>query len=103
MRATRRQLGFAQLTEQPGHALRVERHIDLDGGVAGDGGGDTGAGGPEVLALVEAIALFEDFDEHALELAAFEANRCGLDGEGARAEGLDLEAVAFEFLSDLRK
>src|ERR1700722_4716249 len=100
MRATCRQLGFAQLTEQPGHALRVERHIDLDGGVAGDGGGDTGAGGPEVLALVEAIALFEDFDEHALELAAFETDRCGLDGEGAGPEGFDFEAVALELGGD---
>ena len=97
------QLGFAQLAEQPGHALGVERHVDLDRGVAGDGGGDARAGGGEIFPLVEAVGLFEDFDEHALELAAVETNGSGFDGEGARAEGLDLEAVALQFGGDQRE
>ena len=39
--------------------------------------------------------------EHALQLAAFEADGRGLDGERARAEGLGFEAVALEFVGDL--
>ena len=101
MRAAGGQLGFAQFAEQPGHAFGVERHVDLDGGVAGDGGGDARARGPEVLALIETVDLLQHFDQHAFELAAFEADGRGLNGEGARAEGLDFEAVAFELRSDL--
>src|SRR5580704_4499862 len=36
-------VGFREFGEEPVHFILLERHVDLDGGVAGDGGGDAGA------------------------------------------------------------
>ena len=75
--------------------------VDLDGGVAGDGGGDAAAAGFGVLGLLVAVGDGEDLFEHAVPVRAFEAYWRGLDGEGAGAEGLGFEAVAVEFVGDL--
>src|SRR2546425_12304838 len=40
VRAGHGTFGKAQLLEEPFHLAPLERHIDLDGSVAGDGGGD---------------------------------------------------------------
>ena len=47
-----------------------------------------------------AVGDGEDLFKHAFELAAFEADGSGLDGERARAEGLGFEAVAVELFGD---
>ena len=52
-----------------------------------------------VFALL-AVGDGEDLFEHALEFAAFEADRGGLDRDGLRAEGLGFEAVAFELVGE---
>src|ERR1035441_5344855 len=36
-------VGFSEFLQEPLHFILFERHVDLDGGVAGDGGGDVGA------------------------------------------------------------
>ena len=78
-----------------------ERLVDLDGGVAGDAGGDAAAAGFGVFGLLVAVGDGEDLFEHAFEFDAFEADGSGLDGEGAGAEGFGFEAVAVEFFGDL--
>ena len=40
VRARHGAVGFGQFAEQPFHLVLFERHVDLDGGVAGDGCGD---------------------------------------------------------------
>ena len=40
MRAGHGTVGLGQFRQQPFHFILLERHVDLDGGVAGDGGGD---------------------------------------------------------------
>ncbi len=37
-------VGFRQFGEEPVHFVLLEGHVDFDGGVAGDGGGDAGCG-----------------------------------------------------------
>jgi hypothetical protein len=66
-------VGFGEGGEEPFHAGWVEGHVDLDGGVAGNGGGDASAGGFEVIGLSSGAGLFEDFEDHALESWAGEA------------------------------
>ena len=90
-------LGAGEFLEEPLHAGGIEGHIDLDGGVAGDGGGDAGAGGFEVVGLGGGSGLLEDFMDHALELAAGEAGGRGFDGDGVGAEGLGFAAVVLQF------
>ena len=75
--------------------------VDLDGGVAGDAGGDAAAAGFGVLGLLVAVGDGENFFEHALEFGAFEAYRGGFDGEGFGAKGFGFEAVSFEFFGYL--
>ena len=77
-----------------------ERHVDLDGGVAGDGGGDAGAAGLFVFRLLLAFGHGKHLFQHAFELAAFKADGRGLYGQGARAKGLGLKAVALQLFGD---
>ena len=93
--------GFAESVEEPTDLLLIQRLVDFDGGVAGDGGGDAMAAGLGVFRLLVAVGDGEDLFEHAFELDAFETDGSGFDGEGARAEGLDFEAVVFELFGDL--
>jgi len=93
-------LGLAQFGEQPVDLGAVERHVDLDGGVAGDAGGDPAASGLGVFGLLLAIWNSENLFEHPLQLAAFESYGSGLDGDGVWAERLGLEAVALQLVGE---
>ena len=93
-------LGFSQFCEQPVDFRGFEGHIDLDGGVAGDGSGDPGASGFFVFNLRGLFGSAEKLVEDELQLAAFEAYGGGFYGERAGAEGLGFEAVAFELFGD---
>ena len=86
-------LGFRQCRKQPFHALRVEAGIDLDGRMAGDGGGDASATGLSVFYLRGLLRVAENLLQHALQLAAFKADGCGLDGQRARAKWLGLDKL----------
>ena len=92
--------GFAEFGEEPVDLCGFEGHVDLDGGVAGDAGGDAAAAGLGVFGLLLAVGDGEDLFEHALEFAAFEADRGGFDGDGVGAEGLGFEAVAVELVGE---
>ena len=96
-----RVFGFAESVEEPTDLLLIQRLVDLDGRVAGDGGGDATAAGLRVFTLLVAVGDGEDLFEHVLEFDTFQADGGGFDGEGAGAEGLDFEAVAVEFFGDL--
>ena len=89
-------LGFSQFGKQPVDFGGLKGHVDLDSGVAGDGGGDAGGTGVGVFGLLLAVGG-EDLFEHALEFPALQADGRGLDGEGTGAEGFGFKAVAFEF------
>ena len=95
--------GFGEGFEEPGDLGGLEGLVDLDGGVAGDAGGDAAAAGFGVFGLLAAVGDGEDLFDHAFELAAFEADGGGFDGEGAGAEGFGFEAVALELVGDLRR
>ena len=100
MRAAGGMLGAREFGEQPLHAPGVERHVDLDGGMAGDGCRNACAERAQVLRLRRISRLLQHLHQHAFEVAAFEANRRGLDRQRMRAEGLDLKAIALQFLRD---
>ena len=68
--------------------------------MAGDAGGNAAAAGVGVLGLAGGVGEGEELLQHEFEFPALEPYRGGLDGEGARAEGFDLEAVAFELFSE---
>ena len=92
--------GFAEFGEEPVDLGGIEGLVDLDGGVAGDAGGDAAAAGFGVFALLIAVGNGEDLFEHALEFDAFEADGSGFNGEGAGAEGFGFETVAVEFFGN---
>jgi hypothetical protein len=73
--------------------------IDLDGGMAGNGGGDAGAETVKFLIPRGFCGicgrLINDFGERALELGAFEANGGRFDCKCLRAKGFHLKAVVF--------
>jgi len=96
-----RVLRLTECIEEPQYLLLVERLINLDGRVAGDGGGDATATGFSVLGLLVAVGDGEDLFEHAFEFGAIEAYWGGFDGEGAGTEGFGFEAVALEFFGNL--
>ena len=100
MGTTGRVLGFGEFREQPFHAGWIQRRVYLNGGVAGDGRGDAGAHGFEVFPLGFAFTLLQHLNQHALQLIALEPNGGGLDGDGARAEGFGVKAVALQFSGD---
>ena len=75
--------------------------VDLDGSVAGDGGGDAAAAGFGVFGLLVAVGNGEDLFEHTFEFSALETYGGCLDGEGAGAEGFCFEAVALELFGGL--
>ena len=94
-------LGLGEGFEEPGDLGGVERGVDFDGGVAGDGGGDAAGAGAGVFGLLVGGGGGEEVFEGEFEGAAFEAYGGGFDGEGAGAEGFGLEAVAIELFGEL--
>jgi len=89
--------------QQPFHTGGIEGHVDFDGGVAGDRGGDAGAGGFEVVGLRGGAGLLKDFKDHALQFCTAKAGRRGFDGDGVGAEGLGFAAVAFQLRGERRE
>ena len=63
-------VGFGQFREQPLHFVLLQRHVDLDGRVTGDGRGDAGADLFQVQRLFFARELLEQFMQHVLDGAA---------------------------------
>ena len=96
-------VGFCEFGEQPVHFILLERHVDLDGGVAGDGGGDAGANLFQVQRLLFARDLVEEFVQHVLDCGCIYAGGRDFHGHAARAERFGLEAVVLEFIGDLGK
>ena len=60
-------VGFGEFREQPFHFVLLQRHVDLDGGVAGDGGGNAGTDLFQVQRLLFARELVEQFVQHVLD------------------------------------
>src|SRR5580692_8622068 len=79
-------LSFSEGVEEPFDFGGFEGLIYFDCGVAGDAGGDTATAGFCVFCLTVAVGDSKDLLEHLLELATFEADWGGFDGESARAE-----------------
>jgi hypothetical protein len=52
------------------------------------------------IRLFQATRLFQNFDQHAFELRAFETGGRGFDGDGARSKKLYFKPVRFEFPAD---
>src|SRR5215469_5327728 len=96
-------VGLGQLLEQPLHFGLFERHVDFDGGVAGDRSSDLCANLLQIEGLLFALELLEDLVQHVLDFRRRNARRCSLHRDGANAEGLDLEAVVIELVRDLRE
>ena len=92
---------FAEFGEEPVDLCGFEGHVDLDGGVAGDGGGDAAAAGFGVFGLLLRSGTARTSSSMLFEFAAFETDGGGFDGEGAGAEGLGFEAVAVELVGDV--
>jgi len=68
--------------------------------MAGDGGGDAVAARFSVFRLLLAIRNGENFFDHALKFAAFEADRGCFNSDRLGAEGFGLEAVALKFVGE---
>ena len=59
---------FASSLQQPLHFVLLQRHVDLDGGMAGDAGGDAGANLLQVQRLLFALELLQDFVQQVLDV-----------------------------------
>ena len=96
-------VGFREFGEEPLHFVLLQRHVDLDGGMAGDGGGNAPANLFQVQGLFFARDLIEQLVKHVLDRGRIHARRCKLHGDTAGAEGLGLEAVVLQFVGNLGK
>src|SRR5229473_2748679 len=86
-------IGFGEGGEKPFHFGLVERHIDFDGGVARGGGGDFGLQCLDGDGGVFALDAVENFGEELLRVVRSDSRGSGLNGDAARAHGLDFETV----------
>ncbi len=103
MRARHWVVGFREFGEKPVHFILFERHVDLDGGVAGDGSGNAAANLFQVQRLLLARDLIEQFVEHVLDGSRIDTRRSDLHCDTARAEGLSFESIVLQFVGDLGK
>ena len=94
-------VGFRQFGEQPVHFVLLERHVDFDGGVAGDGGGDAAADLFQVERLLFARDLIEQFVQHFFDRRGVDSRGRDFHGDAAGAERLGLEAVVLQFVGNL--
>ena len=78
--------------------------IDLDGGVAGDGGGNARAKRNKcfILRWFSRIGggLIDDFGQRSLEFGSLQPNGRGFDRKCLRAKGFHFKTVDFEFRCD---
>ena len=68
-------LGFGEFGEEPVDFGGFEGLVDLDGGVAGDAGGDAAAAGFGVFGLLVAVGDGEDLFEHAVRVRGLRGRR----------------------------
>src|SRR5580700_12056203 len=107
VRATCWMLSLCEFLEQPSHAGRVERGVDFDGRMAGNGRSNAGAQRAKILILRGLIGvatgLFYDFGQSSLKLGSLQPDWRCFDRKCLRAKGFNLKAVAFKFLGNARK
>src|SRR5579864_492302 len=101
MRTAHGTLGPGQYLQQPLHFFLLQRHVDLDGGMAGDRGRDPRPDGVQVKRLLLFLELVEQFHQHLLHLRRLDACGRSLHRHGLHAEKLYLEAVAAKLVGDL--
>src|SRR6516164_7660208 len=94
-------VSLGQLPQQPLHLVVRQRHVDLDGGVAGDGRGYVSANSLEIERLFLALELLEDFVQQVLNLGGRDAGSRGLHRNGAGAEGLYFKTVVVQLVRNL--
>src|SRR5262249_47410388 len=99
--AGHRTVSFGELGEQPFHLVLIERHVDLDGGMAGDGGSDASANLLQVERLILAGKLIEQFMQQVLDLGSFNSGGRELDRDTSRTKRLGVEAIVVQFLRKL--
>ena len=80
-----------------------ERHVDLNGRMAGNRSRNASPNLVEVQGLVFARKLVEQLVQHVLHLARFEAGRGNLDGNAAGAKGLCLKAIFLQLVRNFRE
>jgi len=90
-------VGFRQFGEKPVHFVLLERHVDLDGGMTGDGGGDASTNLLQVQRLLFARDLVEQFVEHVFDSGCVNSGGRDFDGDAPRAE-TDNNAATTEYL-----
>ena len=76
-------LGFRQLRQQPLHLVLLQRHVDLDRGVASNGGGNARPHFLQVHALLFTGNLVEQFMQHMLDLSGLDTGRRNFDRDAA--------------------
>ena len=81
----------------------LQRHVDLDGGVAGDGRGNPRANFFHVQRLLFARKLIEQLVQHVLDLRSLDARRSDFDSDASRPKRFGLEAILVKFFGDLSK
>ena len=75
--------------------------VDLDGGVAGDAGGDAAAASLGVFGLLVAVGDGEDLFEHLFEFDAFEADGAALTARVRGPKGSASKPLRSSSLGDL--
>ena len=93
-------VGFGQFGEQPFHLVLLERHVDFDGRMARDRGGDASAYLFQVQRLLFARELVEEFVQHAFDGGRLDSCRRDFHRHAACAEGLGLESVMLQFVGN---
>src|SRR5882672_7781083 len=94
-------LRLREFSEEPLHLILFERHVDLDRGMTRDRRGNTRAHSLEIDGLIFARQLFKDFVEHVLDLGGVHAGWSDFYGDAAGSEGLGIETIVGEFVSNL--
>ena len=93
MRTGHGALGFAQLLQQPIHLASVERHVHLDGRMAGYRGRDPVSQNLEGKRLPFLAYRVQNFNHQLFHILSETLCRSRLDGHRALPERLDLKAV----------
>src|SRR3954451_1030195 len=87
-------LGLREFLQQPFHLVPLQRHVDLDGGVARDRCGDAMADCVQVHCLLLALELDQQLAQHLLDVARLHSCRHSFHHHSTRAKEFDLESIA---------
>src|SRR5438128_6392938 len=91
-------LRLRQFAEQPFHLVLLERHVDFDGRMARNGGGDASANLLQIQRLLFAGKLIEEFVQHVFNLARLKARWRNLYCDAACAEGFRVKAILLQLV-----